>query len=117
MDSIVFGLRILGELSFLLFLVRGIASGIILSIKRLGGWHWILVSLAWIVIPLGLFLTFWAITILLGVLFGLRGGKHIHPRATSSQQRQRPAAAKRFVVRMSEDGQQSWNVAHNAQPQ
>jgi hypothetical protein len=73
-DSIVFGLRILGELSFLLFLVRGIAGSIILSIKKLGGWRWILVLLAWIVIPLGLLLTFWVIMIVFGVLFRLRGG-------------------------------------------
>jgi hypothetical protein len=73
-DSIVFGLRILGELSFLLFLVRGIAGGIILSIKKLGGWRWILVLLAWIVIPLGLLLTFWVIMIVFEVLSGLRGG-------------------------------------------
>jgi hypothetical protein len=70
-DSIVFGLRILGELSFLLFLVRGIAGSIILSMKKPGGWRWILVFLAWIVIPPCLLLTFEAIMILLGVLFGL----------------------------------------------
>ena len=73
-DSIVFGLRILGELSFLLFVVRGIAGGIILSIKKLGSWRWILVLLAWIVIPLGLFLTFWANMTFFEVLSGLRDG-------------------------------------------
>lgn len=73
-DSIVFGLRILGELSFLLFLVRGIAGSIILSIKKLGGWRRIFVLLAWIVIPPCLFLTFWAIMIPFDVLSGLRGG-------------------------------------------
>ena len=73
-DSIVFGLRILGELSFLLFLVKGIAGGILFSIKRFGGWRWVLVLLAWIVIPLGLLLTFLAITIFLELLSELRGG-------------------------------------------